>query len=161
MKTVAERYGYFFLRVREEWRDLLEQVAAKGEAQPQALPDANAEALRQVLYAADSPVSVPTGAIVDQEWYFDEPTRVELFRLQRTIDATIIEQPGRRLLPSSWKIAPCSATRAYSNAAIPPRKATKCRANISWRCRVPIANPSRRAAVASNSPTPSPARIIL
>jgi len=94
MKEVAERYGDQFLRVRELWRDTLEQSAVKGEATPTGLPDADDEALRQVLYAPDSPVTVPEGAIVDLEWYFDEPTRVELGRLQRLIDAAIVEQPG-------------------------------------------------------------------
>ena len=41
MKEVAERYGDLYLRVREEWRDLLEQEAAKGNQQPGALPDAD------------------------------------------------------------------------------------------------------------------------
>ncbi|MDZ4859416.1 MAG: PSD1 and planctomycete cytochrome C domain-containing protein [Candidatus Hydrogenedentes bacterium] len=94
MKDVAERYGELFQSVRESWRDTLEQAAIKGEPQPARLPDADEEALRQVLYAADSPVTVPSGAIVDQEWYFDEPARVELGRLQRLVDASIIEQPG-------------------------------------------------------------------
>lgn len=94
MKAVAERYGGLFLRVREKWRDTLEQAAAKGLPLPSGLPDADEEALRQILYAPDSPVTVPPGAIVDQEWYFDEPTRVELGKLQRQIDQSIVEQPG-------------------------------------------------------------------
>ncbi|MBM3291020.1 MAG: DUF1553 domain-containing protein, partial [Candidatus Hydrogenedentes bacterium] len=94
MKAVAERYGDLLLRVREAWRDALEQASAKGQPMPAGLPDADDEALRQVLYAPDSPVTVPPGAIVDQEWYFDEPTRVELGRMQRLVDAAIIDQPG-------------------------------------------------------------------
>ncbi|MCC6153217.1 MAG: PSD1 domain-containing protein [Candidatus Hydrogenedentes bacterium] len=94
MKEVAERYGDVFLSIRESWRDALEQASAKGEAMLTALPNADNEALRQVLFAADSPVTVPRGAIVDLEWYFDEPTRVELGRMQRLIDESIIVQPG-------------------------------------------------------------------
>ena len=40
-------------------------------AAAKALPDANAEAVRQVLYGPHSPCAVPDEAIVSNEWYFD------------------------------------------------------------------------------------------
>src|SRR4029077_18275629 len=52
------------------------------------------EALRQVIYSTDAPVNVPPGAIVDVEWFFDEPTRVELSKLQAEIDRWNIKSPG-------------------------------------------------------------------
>jgi hypothetical protein len=48
------------------------------------------EELRQVLLGADSPANVPAGSIADQEWFFDEPTRVELSKLQAEIERLII-----------------------------------------------------------------------
>jgi hypothetical protein len=42
----------------------------------------------------DSPASVPAGAIVDMEWYFDEPTRVELGKLSSQVDKWILQAPG-------------------------------------------------------------------
>ncbi|MDB6038307.1 MAG: Planctomycete cytochrome [Verrucomicrobiales bacterium] len=48
------------------------------------------EELRQVLLAADSPANVPAGSIADQEWFFDEPSRVELSKLQAEIERLII-----------------------------------------------------------------------
>jgi hypothetical protein len=55
---------------------------------------ADEEPLKQVLYGADSPAAVPTGAIVDLEWLFDEPTRVELGKLQLDIDQWMLQSPG-------------------------------------------------------------------
>lgn len=94
MKEVAERYGDLLLDIRESWRNALEQASAKGQPMPTGLPNTDDEALRLILYGPDSPVTVPKGAIVDLEWYFDEPTRVELAKLQRLIDQSIVEQPG-------------------------------------------------------------------
>lgn len=48
------------------------------------------EELRQILLAADSPANVPAGSIADQEWFFDEPSRVELSKLQAEIERLII-----------------------------------------------------------------------
>ncbi|GMU92777.1 MAG: hypothetical protein AMXMBFR4_18350 [Candidatus Hydrogenedentota bacterium] len=94
MPQVAERYGDAFLSIRNAWRDELEQASLRKKPPPAQLPDADDEALRQILYAEDSPFTIPRDAIVDSEWYFDEPTRVELAKLQRDIDACIIDMPG-------------------------------------------------------------------
>ncbi|NUM52127.1 MAG: DUF1553 domain-containing protein [Candidatus Hydrogenedentes bacterium] len=94
MKEVAERYGDLLLQIRDTWRDTLEQASVKAQPMPTGLANTEDEALRQVLYAPDAPVTVPAGAIVDLEWYFDEPTRVELGKMQRLIDQSIVEQSG-------------------------------------------------------------------
>src|SRR4030095_5679717 len=62
--------------------------------EPAALSEPSFEALRQVLYASNAPVTVPQGAIVDIEWFFDENTRVELAKLQAEIDRWNIDSPG-------------------------------------------------------------------
>ena len=55
---------------------------------------ADEEPLKQVLYGADSPATVPAGAVVDLEWLFDEATRVELGKLQLEIDQWMLQSPG-------------------------------------------------------------------
>ena len=52
------------------------------------------EALRSVLHGPGSPASVPPGPVTEIDWLFDEPTRVELGKLQSKIDAWRIEAPG-------------------------------------------------------------------
>src|SRR5205823_1359051 len=75
----------------QTWLALMKKAAEDKTPVPLALPDANQEELRQVLYAADAPVLVPHGAIVDLEWFFDEGGRVELAKLQAEIDRWIIK----------------------------------------------------------------------
>jgi hypothetical protein len=48
------------------------------------------EELHEVLFGPNSPANVPAGAIADQEWFFDEPSRVELSKLQAEIERLII-----------------------------------------------------------------------
>jgi mono/diheme cytochrome c family protein len=89
MKDVALAYGGLFVGAEEAWKELLAKAPdAKG------LPDANLEALRQVLYGAGTPARIPHGSIVDVEWFFDEPTRVELGTLQKEIDSWHLSAPG-------------------------------------------------------------------
>jgi len=87
---VAERYGALFKRVHAAWGEQLQAAEAAGAPTPAALPDPDLEAIRQVLFAEGSPVRVPEGAIVDIEWIFDEPARVELGKLNAEIDQWII-----------------------------------------------------------------------
>ena len=82
MREVADRYA-----------GLLMDVDKKG-AEGRDKLSADEEELRQVLYGPDSPAVVPSGAIVDMEWYFDEPTRVELGTLQAQIDQWMVQSPG-------------------------------------------------------------------
>jgi mono/diheme cytochrome c family protein len=71
MAEVAERYRNAFAKVEARWKEYLatasQMAAKKGEAAPlpQALPDADAEALRQVLYAADSPANIALSEVWD------------------------------------------------------------------------------------------------
>ncbi|MGZ5518357.1 MAG: PSD1 and planctomycete cytochrome C domain-containing protein, partial [Limisphaerales bacterium] len=81
LHDVADRYG-----------KLLVAVDKKSMEGKTLSPDE--EELRQVLVGADSPAVVPPGAIVDMEWYFDEPTRVALGGLQVQIDQWMIQSPG-------------------------------------------------------------------
>ena len=91
LADVAKQYGEVFKGVQEMFLQVVKTSTDAGMSPPTALPDPNQEAIRQELYADTSPVWVPNGAIVDLEWYFDEPTRVELSKLQKEIDNHIIE----------------------------------------------------------------------
>ena len=55
MKDVAERYGKLFVEIDKQWETAL---AATNSPAPAALPDAPAEAVRQILYAADAPANL-------------------------------------------------------------------------------------------------------
>src|SRR6185503_18132040 len=93
MREVAQRYGEAFDAVNKAWLNALSTAATNKTTPPTAL-DADREPLRQVLYSPDSPASVPNGAIIDLEWFFDEGGRVELAKLQAEIDRWIINSPG-------------------------------------------------------------------
>ena len=93
MRDVAERYGRVFSSVDRAWRDAVKTAATNPTAPPVAL-DPNQEPIRQVLYGPDSPASIPNGAVVDLEWFFDEGTREALAKLQGEIDRWIIKSPG-------------------------------------------------------------------
>jgi hypothetical protein len=85
MGDVAETYGKLLTGADKKWNDAADKSKALSKEE---------EELREVLYAADSPASVPAGAIVDLEWYFDEPTRVELGTLSAQIEQWILQSPG-------------------------------------------------------------------
>ena len=85
MREVAQRYGKLLTDINKKWSEAADKKSALNP---------NEEALKQILYADDSPSVVPAGAIVDMEWYFDEPTRVELGRLSKEIDRWLVESPG-------------------------------------------------------------------
>lgn len=89
-EEVTARYATLFKSVNDAWLSLEAAAGESGIDAPTALPDPAQEALRQVMFAADSPIRVPEGAIVDLEWMFHEPTRVELAKLQAEIDRAII-----------------------------------------------------------------------
>lgn len=91
LEALVARYGTVFKSVEDEWIALEASAGESGIDTPTALPDPAREALRQIMVAPDSPIRVPEGAIVDLEWMFAEPTRVELAKLQAEIDRTIIQ----------------------------------------------------------------------
>ena len=91
MAEVAARYGKALRAVFDEWQAVVKEAAAKKGPLPQALPDAGREALRQVLYASDSPCTIPRVRISETEYFFDEATRNELNELQAKVDRWQIE----------------------------------------------------------------------
>jgi cytochrome c553 len=92
MREVAERYGRLFTDVDHQWHRL-SVLRGGSAARPAALSDANAEALRQVLYGPRAPCFVPDEGIVNTEVFFDSPTIVALWGLQGQVDRLLIESP--------------------------------------------------------------------
>ncbi|MBA4147108.1 MAG: DUF1553 domain-containing protein [Verrucomicrobia bacterium] len=85
MREVATLYGNLFDSVENKWKEAAGNTKALSKDEEQ---------LRQVLYAANSPAAVPTGALVDIEWYFDEPSRVQLGKLFVELERWIVQSPG-------------------------------------------------------------------
>jgi hypothetical protein len=94
MVEVAERYGKLLAGVDQAWRRAQAAAGSNAAAAPKTLSHPDEEALRQVLYGPGSPAAVPNGAIIDMEWFFDEPSRVELARLQADIERWMLNAPG-------------------------------------------------------------------
>ena len=98
MHQVAQRYGKLFAALDQKVREYLK--AGGGGLASQQTPEAGSgltapeEELRQVLYGPESPVNIPSGPIVDVEWFFDENSRVELAKLQAEIERWIIASPA-------------------------------------------------------------------
>ncbi|PYK96223.1 MAG: hypothetical protein DME19_20400 [Verrucomicrobia bacterium] len=96
IKDVAERYGKLFADADTRWQQLLEAQERKSEGSdkavaPPALPDANQEALRQVLYAEDSPANPGPGEL---HRLFDVPTAQKLRALRRKLEELDATHPG-------------------------------------------------------------------
>ena len=89
MREVAARYGTLFAGVEKQWRALLQTDPAA-----QALPDENAEALRQVLYGPGSPCTVPDEQMANIEWFFPTTTTEELWKLNNEVDRWLIQSAG-------------------------------------------------------------------
>ncbi len=92
MHDLAASYGELLTKIDQKWSlrfSTNQHVAAT--APP--LTEFEDE-LRRVLHGPDSPATLPEGAIVDLEWFFDEGTRVELGKLQSEIDKWIIKSPS-------------------------------------------------------------------
>ena len=119
------------LAARERWLELYqagkkeEAAAARSDAMkalenalaaaktnnapaPTALPDPEAEALRQILYAADSPAVIPDDGITNTEQLFTTKVTEELWKLQGEVDRHLIRSPAS---PSSSSRFACAVTR--------------------------------------------------
>jgi hypothetical protein len=86
---LAERYGALFATVEKQWQDLqtthriaaalAADTGAKEPEPPTALPEADAEAVRQALYGRESPLKFETEAL---EPYFEASARDSLKALR-------------------------------------------------------------------------------
>ncbi len=88
LKELAARYGKLFGEIDKRWQSLL---AATNSPAPSTLPESDAEAIRQVLYASDSPANPPRHEF---DRLFDVPTSQKLRELKRKIDELDATHPG-------------------------------------------------------------------
>jgi len=93
-RDVAERYGKVLSTVESQWQAALAAAKTNNSPAPTALPDTDAEVLRQVLYAADSPAVIPPDGIVNTEQLFTTKATEELWKLQGEVDRHLIRAPG-------------------------------------------------------------------
>ena len=91
---LAARYGRLFQQVNTEWTNAVAEARKSGQPEPKALPDAAAEELRQVLYAADSPIQGALGGI---DRFFDTPVAQKSRALKRKLDELDATHPGAPL----------------------------------------------------------------
>ncbi|MCW5554034.1 MAG: PSD1 domain-containing protein [Verrucomicrobiae bacterium] len=59
LKSVVEVYNKLFADVDEAWKKAVASATKEMQAPPASLPDADREALRQVLYAEGTPINLP------------------------------------------------------------------------------------------------------
>jgi hypothetical protein len=83
---VAKRYGDLFVAVDRAW-----QEARRREPGLKRLPDADQEALRQVLYGPNAPTNI---AVADIERYLDRAMRNRLIPLRKRVDQWKATGPG-------------------------------------------------------------------
>ena len=93
MRDIAKGYGALFAEVRGGEGD--QGSKAAGAPAPTAAADAQAEALRQVLYAKDSPANLP----LEFDWGFlqllpDRPTQAEFQKLLKEVEQWTMKQPA-------------------------------------------------------------------
>jgi hypothetical protein len=94
MQAVAERYGKLFVEVDELWK---KAAAATNSPASTALTDPSEEAVRQVLYAADSPANLP---VAEFHRLYDVPSAQMIRSLKRKVDeldATHLGAPPRAM----------------------------------------------------------------
>jgi hypothetical protein len=89
MREVVQRYARLFLDVEQSW-----QKASKSEKAHERLADPVREAIRQVLYGDASPVVITVTSGLDFAWLFDDPTRIQLSKLQADIERWQIKSPA-------------------------------------------------------------------
>ena len=88
-------YARLLRAVDAEWQSALQQAAQAGMPVPQALTDADAESLRQVLYGAGQPCFVPDEPICSTEYDFDSGVCNELWKAQVELDRLILNAPSQ------------------------------------------------------------------
>ncbi len=161
--SLAAAYGQAFKQVNDEWLALLKENPAAA-----ALPDTDAEALRAVLIEEGSPIRVPQGAIVDLEWMFDEPSRVELATLHANIDRWITgaeSAPSYAVILADKPDAPLARVFLRGSPASPgPEVPRQFLSILSGEERVPFSDGSGRRELAdaiASEANPLTARVMV
>jgi hypothetical protein len=88
MKDVAARYGKLFTEIDQRWQSAL---AVTNAPAPTALPELEAEAVRQILYADDAPPNLPRNEF---DRLFETPVSQKMRELKRKLDELDATHPG-------------------------------------------------------------------
>lgn len=88
---LVERYTKLFQEVSQKWNEKVKQAAVAKSPIPERLDGDAEEALRQVLYASDSPCVIPDLDLINVEFDFDTSTCVTLWGLQKSVDQWIVQ----------------------------------------------------------------------
>ena len=86
LKDVAERYGKLFEEVEKRWQERL-----RSDAQSQALPELEQEALRQVFYGKESPGNLPAELIRS---LYNVPALMQILPLRAELTRLDATHPG-------------------------------------------------------------------
>jgi hypothetical protein len=91
LKDVAAIYNKLFSEVDKSWKTALDSARKAGGAPPAALPDAGAEAVRQLLYAAKAPPNLSSDEV---ERLIRRRIRNDTAKFRRDIEALNWTHPG-------------------------------------------------------------------
>lgn len=110
-QEVAERYAQLATEIEAQRKTQCEAATANGQPLPPALPDADDEALRQMLLGPNSPCVLADEPIANLEVYFDSATVNELWGLQNEVDRWLLASPDAAphalvLTDRPWPIDP-------------------------------------------------------
>jgi hypothetical protein len=98
LRQVAEIYGELLNNTDELWQKALRRAALDKAAAPTKLPNADQEALRQVLYGAASPIHIPVSQLGR---FVNQAVRNKITELRSEVDrwkATAPGAPARAML---------------------------------------------------------------
>ena len=165
---VARVYGTVFKSVVDEWHAAVKAAADAKSDLPACLPDPAREAIRAMLMADGAPGRVPGGAIVDLEWMFEEPSRVELTKLHAELDRWILgaetAPPYTMMLVDKPELAPARVFLRGNPATPGPEVPRQFLALLSGDSRRPFAEGSGRRELAeaiASADNPLTARVFV
>lgn len=110
IRETADRYGKLFTEISEEWKQLCQISEMNGHPKPTSLPLAESETLRLVMYGNGAPCVVPDEPMVTIEYFFDNGSCVELWKLQGDVDRWLIQSPLAP--PFSTTLVDCDPLRS-------------------------------------------------
>ncbi len=90
IEQVAQRYGRLFTEIDRQWLAACQRAEKKSAPAPKRLPDASAEALRQVLYGVGAPCTIPDEDIVSIDMLLDTNNLAKLWQGHGDIERTLI-----------------------------------------------------------------------
>jgi hypothetical protein len=90
MADVARAYGALLTEVHTQWQSQVASAAAAAGALPLRIASDDQEALRQVLYAANSPVMVSRQEAI-LNYLYDAPINAEIFKRRGAINAHLAD----------------------------------------------------------------------